>query len=121
MNAASWLENLPPPDRWRELVYAHGPRVATWVLALALGVQAALIVTDLTGGKVSNPAVSVPVAPPRPVQRVNVAAIANSALFGAPQAAPVADAANAPQTSAPLVLTGIIAADDPRNGLAILG
>jgi hypothetical protein len=50
MNAVPWADKLPPPDRWRELLLAHGPRVATWVLALALGVQAALIVTDLAGG-----------------------------------------------------------------------
>ncbi|MDE2264009.1 MAG: type II secretion system protein GspC, partial [Gammaproteobacteria bacterium] len=31
------------------------------------------------------------------------------------------NAANAPQTSMPLVLTGVIAANDPRDGLAILG
>ena len=31
------------------------------------------------------------------------------------------DAANAPATSMPLVLTGIIAGNDPQNGLAIIG
>jgi general secretion pathway protein C len=120
MNAVSW--NLPPSDRWREVMAAHGPRIATWVLALALGVQAALIVTDLTGGKAGVPAASSapPTAAP-PAARLNVAAIANGALFGSPQAAPEANAANAPQTSIPLVLTGVIAVEDPRNGLAILG
>src|ERR1700724_1421611 len=49
MNAASWLEGLPAPDKWRTLVLAHGPRIATWVLAFALAVQAAVIVTNLTG------------------------------------------------------------------------
>lgn len=105
---------------------AHGPRIATWVLALALGVQAALIVTDLTGGKAGIPdASSAPtgLTPPAATARLNVAAIANSDLFGDPSAGAKADtnAADAPQTSMPLVLTGIIAADDPRNGLAILG
>jgi len=123
MNAASWVEKLPAPDRWRELSLAHGPRIATWVLALALGVQAALIVTDLTGGK---PLPGSDNAPP-PVQRqathINVATIANNHLFGNAQAQPQAqgDASNAPQTSIPLVLTGIIAADKPENGLAIIG
>lgn len=123
MNAASWVEKLPAPDRWRELVVAHGPRIATWVLALALGIQAALIVTDLTGGKPAPRAAgSTPasMAPPRS-GRVNVAAIANNHLFGNAQVRAQSDAASAPQTSIPLVLTGIIAADDPRNGLAILG
>jgi general secretion pathway protein C len=122
MNAAAWLGNLPPPDRWRSLLLAHGPRIATWVLALALGVQAALIVTDLTGGKAGKTAASSapgPVAPPAP--RVNAAMIANADLFGAPKAVAVASAENAAPTNIPLVLTGIIAASDPKNGLAIIG
>jgi general secretion pathway protein C len=122
MNAASWVEKMPAPDRWRELLLAHGPRIATWVLALALGVQAALIVTDLTGGK-SLPGADAAPPPPRQATHINVATIANNHLFGNAQSQPQpqGDAANAPQTSIPLVLTGIIAADTPENGLAILG
>ena len=121
MNAAAWLGNLPPPDRWRSLVLAHGPRIATWVLALALGVQAALIVTDLTGGQGKRSASSAPASAPPQQPRVNAAAIANAGLFGDP--APVANtnASEAPQTNIPLVLTGIIASADPSMGLAILG
>jgi general secretion pathway protein C len=54
---------------------------------------------------------------------VNVAMIANAHLFGAapPQAVQAGDPNNAQQTSLPLVLTGVIAANDPQNGLAILG
>jgi general secretion pathway protein C len=123
MNATAFLANLPPPDRWRSLMLQHGPRIATWVLALALGVQAALIVTDLTGGKASGrSASSAPMPPPPPaVPRVNAASIANAGLFGAPKPTVNTNAANAPQTNIPLVLTGVIAASDPRNGLAILG
>ena len=122
MNAASWLEGLPAPDKWRALALTHGPRLATWGLALALGVQAALIVTDLTGsGKAKDPA-SGAAGAPLLSRSVNVAAITNAHLFGsAAVEAPEQNAANATQTSMPLVLTGIIAADDPRNGLAILG
>jgi general secretion pathway protein C len=123
MNAVPWVEKLPPPDRWREVLLAHGPRIATWVLALALGVQAALIVTDLTGGK-PLPGADAPPPPPAPPQRhVNVAMVANSHLFGNAAAQPKAqgDAASAQPTSIPLVLTGVIAADSPENGLAILG
>jgi general secretion pathway protein C len=123
MNAAPWIEKLPPPDRWRGLALAHGPRVATWVLALALGVQAAMIVTDLTGGKPVTAADSSPPSLPPRSAHVNVAAIANNHLFGIAEseATPVADAANAPPTSIPLVLTGTIASDNPEAGLAILG
>jgi general secretion pathway protein C len=102
---------------------AHGPRIATWVLALALGVQAALIVTDLTGGKPLPGADAPPPPPPPAVQHVNIAAIANSHIMGsaAVQAKPQGDAANAQPTTIPLVLTGVIAAEKPENGLAILG
>lgn len=123
MNAAAWLGNLPPPDRWRSLVLTHGPRVATWVLALALGVQAALILTDLTGGKANSgsSSSSAPAMPTQQAPRINAAAIANAGLFGDPAPVVNTNAADAPQTNIPLVLTGIIAAADPQNGLAILG
>ena len=122
MNAASWLEGLPAPDKWRALALTHGPRLATWGLALALGVQAAFIVTDLAGaGKVPG-AANVPIAGPVQSRSVNVAAITNSHLFGAAPAEPSdQDPGKARQTSMPLVLAGIIATDDPRSGLAILG
>jgi general secretion pathway protein C len=118
MNAASWLEGVPAQERWRTLLLTEGPRIATWVLALALGVQAALIVTDLASGG-GGKAAAVTRGPVH-ARHLDLAAITNAHLFGA---APVAkqDGANAPATSMPLVLTGIIAGNDPQNGLAILG
>ena len=119
MNAASWLEGLPAGGRWRSLLRAEGPRLATWVLALALGVQAAFIVTDLAGaGRAPRAAAAVP-APVQP-RFTDVAAITNAHLFGSAPV-PQQNDANAPQTNMPLVLTGIIAGNDPQNGLAILG
>jgi general secretion pathway protein C len=120
MNAAAWLQGLPQSDRWRSALFARAPQIATWILALAIAVQAAIIVTDLAGAgaepDVDPAATPAPAAPPR----LNAAAIANSHLFGeAP--ADTATAADAPQTNMPLVLTGIIAADDPETGLAIVG
>jgi len=120
MSAASWLQGVPGPEKWRALFFTRGPRLATWLLALALGVQAAIIVTDLAGAD-RAPAPGAIVGAAR-IQRptVDIAAITNTHLFGT---APVAagNGANAPQTSMPLVLTGVIAANDPRDGLAILG
>jgi general secretion pathway protein C len=117
MNAASWLESSPAHERLRALLLSEGPRVATWVLGAALGVQAGLIFLDLWGGG-RHPVAT----PPRAVRshQLDLAAITNAHLFGAP---PVAkqDGANAPQTNIPLVLTGTIAGNDPQNGLAILG
>ncbi len=120
MSAASWLQSVPGSEKWRALFFTRGPRVATWVLALALGVQAAMILTDLAGAD-RAPSPGAIVAASR-VQRptVDVAAITSTHLFGA---APLAtgNGANAPQTSMPLVLTGVIAANNPNDGLAILG
>jgi general secretion pathway protein C len=119
MNAASWLEGLPAHERWRAWLLGEGPRVATWILALALGVQAALIVTDLAGtGRAARGAPSA--RPGMHPHNLDVATLTAAHLFGA---APVArqDGANAPQTNIPLVLTGTIAGNDPQNGLAILG
>jgi len=119
MNAASWLESLPVQERWRALLLKEGPRLATWVLALGLGVQGALIVTDLAspaGRGAAAPAVRAP----GPTRALDLAAVTNAHLFGAAPP-PKQDGANAPQTSIPLVLTGTIAGNDPQNGLAILG
>jgi general secretion pathway protein C len=120
MSTASWLQTVPGSEKWRALFFTRGPRVATWLLALALGVQAAMILTDLAGAdRAPGPGA---IAAASRVQRpaIDIAAITNTHLFGA---APVAagNGANAPQTSMPLVLTGVIAANNPNDGLAILG
>ncbi|HEV2286491.1 MAG TPA: hypothetical protein VGR80_10655, partial [Steroidobacteraceae bacterium] len=78
MNAASWLEGLPPPERWRALLLTAGPRVATWLLALAVGVQAALIVTDLAGADRGTHAGATPPRPGAPARMVDAGAIANA-------------------------------------------
>ena len=121
MSAASWLQAIPGSEKWRVLFFTRGPRVATWVLALAVGVQAAMVLTDLAGAdRAPAPGMIAASRVQRPT--VDIAAITNTHLFGtAPASATAGTGANAPQTSMPLVLTGVIAANDPRNGLAILG
>lgn len=120
MNAASWLEGLPAPDKWRAIAMTHGPRWATWALALGLGVQGAFILTDLAGSGRAPGATNVP-PPAAPSRSVNVAAISGSHLFGTVEITPTRNATTAQQTSMPLVLTGIFASTDPRGGLAMLG
>ncbi|HEU5443071.1 MAG TPA: type II secretion system protein GspC [Steroidobacteraceae bacterium] len=122
MSTASRLQAIPGSEQWRALFFTRGPRVATWLLALAVGVQAAIIVTDLAGaGHAPSPG-AIAAASRAQHAPVDIAAITNTHLFGiAPAAAGAGNAANAPQTSMPLVLTGVIAANDPRDGLAILG
>ena len=122
MNAASWLEGLQPPDKWRTVMLTHGPRIATWVLAFALAVQAAVIVTNLAGSGHPPKVAPAPITQTSQSQTVNVAAITSAHLFGeVPVEATAQDASTAQVTSLPLVLVGIIAADNPEDGLAILG
>ena len=119
MNAASWLESLPAAREWRGRLLSDGPRIATWILALAIAVQAAVILTDLGGAGRKGAAGPAGRASGRS-HALDVAAITNAHLFGAAPASRE-NGANAPQTSMPLVLTGIIAGNDPQSGLAILG
>ena len=121
MNAASWLEGLPAPEKWRTLLIAHGPRIATWTLAVLLAVQAAVILTGLGGASRSPSAGTGPIVT-IPRHQVNIAGITSAHLFGdSPAVANAQDPAHAPPSSIPLILTGIISAEDPQNGLAILG
>lgn len=117
MNATSWLEGLPAPERWRALLLGEGPRVATAILIVALCAQAAFIVTDLAGaGRGAKPAAQAAVR----AHPLDLTAIVNAHLAGvAPQATP--DGQDVRPSNIPLVLTGTIAGNDPQNGLAILG
>lgn len=121
MNAASWLDAIQGPEKWRTLIFTRGPRLATWALGIGLGVQAALIVTNVAGsGRLPGGTIAALSAGPHRA-RVDVAAVTNAHLFGLAPRASGAGARNAPATSMPLVLTGVIAANDPSDGLAILG
>jgi general secretion pathway protein C len=122
MNAvSSWLDAMHAPDKLASTLRSRAPQAAVWVLALALGVQAALIVTRLAGAGAREIAAAQPQAPAVTTRALDVAAITSAHLFGAAPAAPIGNAANAPRTTIPLVLSGTIAASDPKGGLAILG
>ncbi len=109
MNAGPWARWLEPPDRWRELTarpWAADRDVGAGACARRAGR------TDRDGphGRqaLARPRMPLPRLSAAALRHVNVAAIANNHLLGsAAGAGPAAgDAANAPQTSIPLVLTG---------------
>ncbi len=120
MSTVSWLAGAGLPASRTQLA-TRAPQLTVWVLAAALGVQAAVIVTHLAGSGTSAPrqdqanATLVTHAP------LNLAALGSGHLFGEAPPPPPVDDANAPETNMQLVLTGIIAASDPKNGLAIIG
>ncbi|MGH8218615.1 MAG: type II secretion system protein GspC [Steroidobacteraceae bacterium] len=122
MNAvSSWLDAMHTPEKLLSTLRSRAPQAAVWVLALALGVQAALIVTRLAGVGAPPSAAAQPQAPAVTRRALDVVAITHAHLFGASPAAAPVNAANAPRTSIPLVLSGTLAEPNPKAGLAILG
>lgn len=122
MHASEWLQSLSSRERWGPMVAARAPQLVTWILALALAVQAALILTNLAGaGARPTDAGSPAAASAAPARRVDLAALINAHLFGAASAPEAANAGNAPHTTMSLVLAGVLAQDDPQQGYAIVG
>jgi general secretion pathway protein C len=120
MSTVSWLAGQGLPVS-RTQVVTRAPQLAVWVLAAALGVQGAVIVTHLAGSGTEPLPHDPGAAGGRAHSQLNLAALGNGHLFGMPPAPPPVDDANAPPTNMPLVLTGIISAADPKSGLAIIG
>src|SRR5689334_24902298 len=119
MTANTWTSVTRGGSGWRAVALARAPQVVTFVLALAIAAQLALILVSLTGRsrQTAPPPVSTaPVAPP-----FDIGGLVNSHLFGNAAVQASGDAANAPPTSIPLVLAGVLATEDPKEGMAIIG
>lgn len=118
MTANLWSPSASGGADWRAAALARAPQIVTFVLALAVAAQLALIVVGLTSRtrQPPPPVAALPAAPP-----VDVGALINAHLFGNAAAEATGDAANAPATSMPLVLTGLFATEDPKEGMAIIG
>jgi general secretion pathway protein C len=120
MNTVTWLAAQGLPASRTQWV-TRAPQLAVWALAAALGVQAAMIVTHLAGSGANRPAHDQVVAATSTRAPLDLAGLGNGHLFGVPPPPPPVDDANAPPTNMPLVLTGILAEKDPKDGLAIIG
>jgi general secretion pathway protein C len=100
------------------------PQIATWVLVVLIGIQAALIARSFLGGPVleAAPDVASPAAAGTVRRPIDVQAIVNAHLFGeaTAQEAPT-NPEEAPQTTLTLVLAGTIASNDPKQGIGIIG
>jgi general secretion pathway protein C len=112
------LTSLAQPKNPQELLAqlsARAPALLAMLLVVAIGVQGGLIVTGSgTHAPAGGPAAA---AHPRTLTRpLDLAIIRN--LFKAP---PKSNGADAPETTAALVLAGVLAVDDPERGMAILG
>lgn len=129
MNASSLLSGIRSfgPELLSSHISTRLPVLVTWVLVVAIGVQAAVIVRDLIPEQPPLAAAalvqdSMP-APGAARGAVDVQAIINAHLFGVadPAEQALADPTAAPETRLSLVLTGTIAASDPKLGFGIIG
>lgn len=126
MNATSLLSGIRglSPEMLASRLSPRLPQVATWTLAVLLGIQGALIVRSLISRPLPVSAALPAGTAAKPSRRpVDVQSIVNAHLFGiaAPAEQLAGDPADAPQTSLTLVLAGTIAAEDPKRGFGIIG
>jgi general secretion pathway protein C len=103
---------------------SRGPQLAVVILVILIGVRAAFLLVNLAG---PVPTVPDPVGPVQVPTRkvVDVASILRANLFG--QSVSVLDSKNAPVTTLPLTLGGVVTAWDsrgrldPQGGFAVIG
>jgi general secretion pathway protein C len=111
-------------QEWLARLQGDGPRLATWVLAVLIAVELARIAVSLLGGSpVKSPQPVLSNAAPRAQHaHFDVQGLVSAHLFGVATVDPsTQDPANAPQSTANLVLAGTIATQDPKRGVAIIG
>jgi general secretion pathway protein C len=108
---------------WLSRLQGNGPRLVSLGLAALIAVELARIaISLLSGGPVKSPQpVLTRVAPRAQHAALDVQSVVSAHLFGvaAPDAS-LQDPANAPQSTANLVLAGTIASQDPKRGVAII-
>ena len=108
---------------WLSRLQGNGPRLVSLGLAALIAVELARIAISLLGGgpvKSPQPAVA-GVAPRAQHTGLDIQGVVSAHLFGIAAPDPSAqDPANAPQSTANLVLAGTIATQDPKRGVAII-
>jgi len=120
MTAKLWGPGAVSGGDWRSSLLARAPQIVTFILALALAAQLALIVVGLAGRSRQTTLATVQSAPPAPP--LDIGGLVNAHLFGnAVVQNANGDGANAPPSSMPLVLAGLLATEDPKEGMAIIG
>jgi general secretion pathway protein C len=108
--------------QWFTRLQANGPALVSGALAILIVAQLASVSISLLSGQVKSPQpVVARSTPPRPAAGVDVQSVVSAHLFGIAAPDPsTQDPANAPLSSANLVLAGTIATRDPKRGIAII-
>jgi general secretion pathway protein C len=109
-------------NQWLSRLQGNGPAYVSLILAALIAIELARMAISFLGGpvKTPQPVVNRPAAPHvRP--GVDVQKVVSAHLFGMAAVEPGAqDPADAPLSSANLVLAGTIASQDPKHGVAII-
>lgn len=107
---------------WLSRLQGNGPRLVSLALAALIAVELARIAISLLGGgPVRSPQPVLTRAMPRAQRPLDVQSIVSAHLFGVAAVDPTTqDPANAPQSTANLLLAGTIASQDPKRGVAII-
>ena len=111
-----------PTNEWLSRLQGNGPNLVSLVLAALIAVELARIAVSFLSGPVKSPQplIASP-AQTRPHPAVDIQSVVSAHLFGIAKADPsTQDPANAPLSSANLVLAGTIATEDPKHGIAII-
>jgi general secretion pathway protein C len=119
MTANFWNPSASGGGDWRSSLLARAPQIVTFFLALALAAQLAFIVVAMTSR--SRQAAPPPLASQPPPPPLDIGGLVNAHLFGNAAVQASSDGANAPPSSMPLVLAGVLASEDPKQGMAIIG
>jgi general secretion pathway protein C len=111
-----------PTNEWLSRLQGNGPNLVSLALAALIAVELARIAMSLLSGPVKSPQpIIASAAQARPHPTVDIQSVVSAHLFGIAKADPsTQDPANAPLSSANLVLAGTIATEDPKHGIAII-
>src|ERR1700733_7796141 len=108
---------------WLSQLESRGPNLVSLLLAALIAVELARITVALVSTPVKSPRPMIAgnMQVHRPSSGVNAQIVAAAHLFGTAVADPTTqDPANAPLSSANLVLAGTIATQNPKRGVAII-
>jgi general secretion pathway protein C len=111
-----------PTNVWLSRLQANGTKLVSLVIAALILLQLLQMGYSLISKPLKSPQPIPPAAAPRAQQSgVDVQTVVSAHLFGVAVADPsTQDPENAPQSSANLMLTGTIATQDPKRGVAII-
>ena len=110
-------------NEWLSRLQSNGARWVSFALAALIAVELARIaISLLSGGPVKSPQPVLSGQAPRSQHpALDIQNVISAHLFGVATIDPTSqDPANAPPSSANLVLTGTIATQDPKHGVAII-